>query len=229
MSLRWLAETAAEFASRGEYWLPWTNAQMDSELFKNGREAVKGMTEPYIAETQYGTIGIYSTKTFDHIDYVLWDAENNIVPLTGFFYYGEYIGEAREGQGKWFSSRSFNRPERNWVRYGKHYYFAEGTWNNDKPNGAFHIEENQFDSNNLTFTEEVQVSDGKYDGISTVRNESSGIIYQNNEQLQFVDGILQKNQELEAEPDFLFSYQYGVMGYGRPCGAIGTSSPINSD
>ena len=89
--------------------------KMQSEDFGKVTVLVDFLREPFISETSSGKIGVYSVDSITYGNYML--------------YYGDYLEEARNGNGLWFGY------------YEGQNYFAKGSWQDDMPNGEMSIKE----------------------------------------------------------------------------------------
>ena len=89
--------------------------RMQTDSFAKIAELSKFLNRPYIAETEYGKIGVYEVNSEKYGNFMI--------------YYGDYRNYIREGSGVWLGYFDGNN------------YFANCEWKSDIPNGDATVRE----------------------------------------------------------------------------------------
>jgi hypothetical protein len=126
--------------------------RMRADDFTKIDELSKFLNQPYIADTEYGRIGVYGVDSEEYGDCMI--------------YFGGYNGDARDGSGLWLGCYKGNYIQN---------YLAKGSWSDDKPNGEMQVRDWFPDpaGNIITHTITGSVVNGLWNGDATWTSEDS--------------------------------------------------------
>ena len=142
-----------------------------------------------IVQTPHGRIGMYH-------------ANGSATIFVGdyFIYFGDYVGDKREGNGVWLEADSFGN-------YPEYYYRASGEWHDDLPNGLFETDVPSGDAGEERYVRSgMPYKNGMLDGEVTIHGTDqngeeveSVVIYRNGyEAFYYLDGYRYTMEDLNG-------------------------------